>query len=66
MKSPLVFIAFVCGIFCACSGAATSNATDAGDTLALRYAQQLSLVQYKGYVQATLANPGKKGAVLHS
>lgn len=66
MKSPLVFIALVCGIFCACSGAATSNATDAGDTLALRYAQQLSLVQYKGYVQATLANPWKKGAVLHS
>ena len=66
MKSPLVFIALVCGIFCACSGAATSNATYAGDTLALRYAQQLSLVQYKGYVQATLANPWKKGAVLHS
>ena len=66
MKSPLVFIAFVCGIFCACNGAATSNATYEGDTLALRYAQQLSLVQYKGYVQATLANPWKKGAVLHS
>ena len=66
MKSPLVFIAFVCGICCACSGAATSNATYAGDTLVLRYAQQLSLVQYKGYVQATLANPWKKGAVLHS
>ena len=65
MKSPLIFIALVCGIFCACSGAATSNTTYAGDTLTLRYAQQLSLVQYKGYVQATLANPWKKGAVLH-
>ena len=59
-------LAFIGNLLIGCTIASINRTSDGGDTIALHYAQQLSLIQYKGYVQATLANPWKEGAILHS
>ena len=66
MYKILLALAFIGNLLIGCTIASINRTSDGGDTIALRYAQQLSLIQYKGYVQATLANPWKEGAVLHS
>ena len=66
MYKILLALAFIGNLLIGCTIASINRTSYGGDTIALRYAQQLSLIQYKGYVQATLANPWKGGAVLHS
>lgn len=66
MYKILLALSFIGNLLIGCTIASINRTSDGGDTIALRYAQQLSLIQYKGYVQATLANPWKEGAVLHS
>lgn len=66
MYKILLALSFIGNLLIGCTIASINRTNDGGDTIALRYAQQLSLIQYKGYVQATLANPWKEGAVLHS
>lgn len=66
MYKILLALAFIGNLLIGCTIASINRTSDGGDTIALHYAQQLSLIQYKGYVQATLANPWKEGAVLHS
>ncbi|MBF1572770.1 MAG: ABC transporter substrate-binding protein [Prevotella sp.] len=66
MYKILLALAFIGNLLIGCTIASINRTSDGGDTIALRYAQQLSLIQYKGYVQATLANPWKEDAVLHS
>ena len=66
MYKILLALSFIGNLLIGCTIASINRTSDGGDTIALHYAQQLSLIQYKGYVQATLANPWKEGAVLHS
>ena len=66
MYKILLALAFIGNLLIGCTIASINRTSDGGDTIALRYAQQLSLIQYKGYVQAILANPWKEDAVLHS
>ena len=66
MYKILLALAFIGNLLIGCTIASINRTSDGGDTIALHYAQQLSLIQYKGYVQATLANPWKEDAVLHS
>ena len=66
MYKILLALAFIGNLLIGCTIASINRTSDGGDTIALHYAQQLSLIQYKGYVQATLANPWKEGAILHS
>lgn len=66
MYKILLALAFIGNLLIGCTIASINRTSDGGDTIALHYAQQLSLIQYKGYVQATLANPWNEGAVLHS
>ena len=66
MYKILLALSFIGNLLIGCTIASINRTSDGGDTIALRYAQQLSLIQYKGYVQATLANPWKEDAVLHS
>ena len=49
----------------ACRGGQTSSVQAVGDTLAFKYATQLSVVRYDGYTVATLKNPWKEGMTLH-
>lgn len=43
----------------------TSASATGGDTVSLKYARLLTLVRHDGYVEATIANPWKKGQLLH-
>ena len=50
----------------ACGGGKkTSSMQAGGDTVAFKYATQISVVKYDGYTVATLKNPWKEGMTLH-
>lgn len=48
------------------SGGKTSFASDGGDTLALRYAENLTVVRYDSFTVATLRNPWDTTHILHT
>ena len=48
-----------------CGGRQTSSSQDEGDTVAFKYATQLTVVRHQGYTVATLKNPWKPGKTLH-
>ena len=52
-------------LLAACRGGQTSSVQAVGDTLAFKYATQLSVVRYDGYTVVTLKNPWKEGMTLH-
>ena len=52
-------------LFFSCGGGKTAPSQEEGDTLAFKYATQLSVVRYDGYAVATLKNPWKEGMILH-
>ena len=59
----LIFLAV---LLSACTGGnKTSSMQTGGDTVAFKYATQISVVKYDGYTVATLKNPWKEGMTLH-
>lgn len=48
-----------------CGGRQTPSSQDEGDTVAFKYATQLTVVRHQGYTVATLKNPWKPGKTLH-
>lgn len=51
--------------FCSCQGNRQGGASPEGDTLALDYAQLLTIVEYDGYSVASIRDPWNKGRMLH-
>lgn len=49
-----------------CGGRSKASFADGGDTIALRYAENLTLVSYPGYTVATLRNPWDTLRTLHT
>lgn len=49
-----------------CGGRGKASFADGGDTIALRYAENLTLVSYPGYTVATLRNPWDTLRTLHT
>ena len=50
----------------ACGGGnRTASLQAAGDTVAFKYATQISVVKYDGFSVATINNPWKEGMTLH-
>ena len=49
----------------ACRGGQTSSVQAVGDTIAFKYATQLTVVRYDGYTVVTLKNPWKEDMTLH-
>ena len=47
-------------------GGRQSSPQAGGDTLQLKYASLLTIVQHDGYTEAVIRNPWKEGRVLHS
>ncbi|WP_028904135.1 ABC transporter substrate-binding protein [Prevotella sp. P6B4] len=57
---------FLAVLFSACKGVQkTASMQTEGDTVAFKYATQISVVKYDGYTVATLKNPWKEGMTLH-
>lgn len=48
-----------------CSGGLTGSSQGEGDTVAFKYATQLTVVRYDGYTVATIKNPWNDGKILH-
>jgi len=48
-----------------CGGAHTAAPQEEGDTVAFKYATQLTVVRYNGYTVATIKNPWKEDKILH-
>ena len=64
MRSNLLLSLFLV-LLCSCNGSRTPSSQEVGDTVAFKYATQLTVVKYDGYTVASLKDPWKKGAVLH-
>ena len=60
-----LFLTTIVVLLTACRGGQTSSVQAVGDTLAFKYATQLTVVRYDGYTVATLKNPWKEGMTLH-
>ena len=60
-----LFLTTIVVLLAACRGGQTSSVQAEGDTLAFKYATQLTVVRYDGYTVATLKNPWKEGMTLH-
>ena len=48
-----------------CQCGKQSAAWDEGDTIRLKYAQLLTIVEHEGFTEVNVGNPWKKGTVLH-
>lgn len=59
------FIIIVVVTLASCSSANNGRQGDGADTLQLSYAQLLTVVEYEDYKVVEVADPWKKGAVLH-
>ena len=67
LKTLIGFTAMVMLLLpCGCTGGAESGGTTGGDTVPLRYAQDLELVKHDGFTVATVRNPWDTTAVLAS
>ncbi len=59
-------IVLVFSLFSSCQGnRGDKNSSVEGDTIALKYAQLLTMVDYGDYTEVTVANPWKAGTELH-
>lgn len=56
---------FLTVLLAACQGNSTRNITEDGDTLSLRYAHQLTIVNHEQYTEVVVKNPWKQGSILH-
>ncbi len=56
----------VCALLAACGGSRTGDSGAGGDTIAFKYARDISLVRYEGYTVAKIRNPWKNGQLLHT
>lgn len=57
----LLAVTFLCG----CRGSSSPKGGTEGDTLRLRYAAYLTMIEHDGYTVATIADPWKSGRTLH-
>ena len=67
MLSVKKVIIYICGLLllASCNGQQTTSSVQGGDTLQLKYASLLSIVDYDGYSVAEIQNPWKTGQTLH-
>ena len=65
-KFSNLFILFAAAIITACSGGGNRSTRCDGDTLHLKYAENLTIVQYDGYTTVLLSDPWNKGKTLHT
>ena len=77
MKNKIKFFSDVSGaavfaimalltLFLSCHQGKVSDTAQHGDTVAMKYAENIYIVHYEGYTRVDLANPWKKGEILHT
>lgn len=63
--SILYFIVIALSLL-SCGGNGNGVSSDKGDTITLKYADNLTMIRHEGYTVVTLDNPWKKGKTLHT
>ncbi len=58
-------IILIC-VLVSCKGTQNGAGAGDGDTVALKYAQHITIVKHDGYTQVDLTDPWKKGRILHT
>ena len=53
-------------LLCSCGGNTRQQSSMAGDTVRMKYAENICIVKYDGYTKVELANPWRKGSLLHT
>ena len=53
-------------LFLSCHQGKVTDSAQNGDTVAMKYAENICIVHYEGYTRVDLANPWKKGEILHT
>lgn len=66
MKQAILSLVAILVVLTSCHVGGRDGVTDTGDTLQLKYATLLTIVDYDGYSVASIANPWKKDKVLHT
>lgn len=61
----LVFWCVLSFSLSSCQGGQQFAAWDEGDTIRLKYAQLLTMVEHEGFTEVNVGNPWEKGTVLH-
>ena len=62
----LPYMALLVLFLLSCRQGKVTDTTEQGDTVAMKYAENICIVHYDGYTKVELANPWKKGQVLHT
>ena len=63
--SIIIFIVIALSLL-SCSGNGNGVSSDKGDTIKLKYADNMTMIRYEGYTVVTLKNPWKEGKTLHT
>lgn len=58
-------LAFSTATFVSCQGGKGTVTMEQGDTISMKYAQHLRMIDHEGYTEVVLDNPWKPGTVLH-
>lgn len=66
MRRILAGLLLLCGIVAGCGGSQSGPAAAGGDTVALKYAQRLTIVRHEGYTQVDIVDPWKERRILHT
>jgi len=66
MKQIWIFILLGCVTMMSCHQRRVADNAAVGDTVEMRYAENICIVRYDGYTKVVLDNPWKKGTILHT
>ena len=66
MRKIQNIIVLLCLTMLSCHQAKVADNGPEGDTVEMRYAENICIVRYDDYTKVELANPWKKGAILHT
>ena len=66
MKQITYILILLVGILTSCNGSLSKSHAEGGDTLALKYAKHISIIEHDGYTQVNLTDPWKEGRILHT
>ena len=66
MRKIQIIIVLLCLTMLSCHQAKVADNGPEGDTVEMRYTENICIVRYDDYTKVELANPWKKGAILHT
>ena len=66
MRKILYILILLASILTSCNGSSSKSHAEGGDTLALKYAKHISIIEHTDYTQVNLTDPWKEGRILHT